>query len=258
MGGGASKSPFVAVAAARELTRSADDGRVVHIVGTVEAANGDVLSSPFGGSRGPAVRVLTKRQDGTTAGSVAQSALDFWVASGSARVRVLVPQADAWAWHLRQTNCTHNLMVDEAGLNFVGGGKKHYYNELKPLPDGMEFWETLISPYEPVSMIQKFGGPRGDDVQKPRMAIEQTLRIGDPVAVVGVLGQTEAGELTISPQLPKGKGQISNDPRVAASLNGVQSRRRPSKEELADEQLRVIPLARHKKAQAAARTGAKW
>ena len=261
MGSGASKSPFSTHTVEPQLPLSAGDGHIVHIVGRVAVAKSDVLSSPFGGQHGPAVRVLAKRQDGSTAladrGWVAQSAIDFFVTAGSAKVRVVVPEVDAWAWHLRQTNRTHNICVNGDGSSLVGGGAKHNFQSLAPLPDGMEFWQVCSPSNDSLAAMQKLRGSISEghagreDVQRPRMVLEQTLCVGDEVAVIGVLGQTEAGELTISPQLPKGKGQISNDVRVAKSLNGVPAARDAGEDDGAEP--RVIPICKNKKTRTMAR-----
>lgn len=80
------------------------------------------------------------------------------------------------------------------------------------------------------------------------MAVEQTLQLGDPVAIVGGLGVTESGEITISPTLPKGKGMISNDASFAPSLKESAGGGGGGGGGGDAADVRVIPLGKHKKA----------
>ena len=157
MGAGAS-SPFKATPIERELPRhvvATDVGRVVHLVGTVAAADGTVLSSPFGGQRGTAVRVAASRQNTSKVGSFrAQSALEFYVTSGGTWVRVLVPDVEAWAWRLNTTHTAYNIMVDEE-RNMLSGGKMHEHSKIGIKPDAMAFWERLNGGRDPIEMIQQ-------------------------------------------------------------------------------------------------------
>lgn len=260
MGGGVS-SPFKSTPVERELPRhvgATDGGRVAHIVGTVAVADATVLSSPFGGHCGAAIRVAASRQNTSKMGAFrAQSALEFYVTSGSTKVRVLVPDVESWAWRLKTTHTAFNIMVDEDN-NMVSGGKMHEHSKVEVRPDAMTFWERLNGGRDPVTMIQHMAPQRrprdsavwtslgtgmSEDLQKPRMAIEQTLQIGSPVAIVGAFGVTEGGEITISPATGKGKGTITNDPSFAASL--VEA---VGDDGGGSEGVRVVPMGKHKKA----------
>lgn len=94
MGGGVSK-PFSKPAEPRlpsERTFS-NAGAAVHLVGTVAAVDGKVLSSPFGAHQGPAIEITALRRSLYDGGDQklfrAYSALDFYITDGSSKIRVL-------------------------------------------------------------------------------------------------------------------------------------------------------------------------
>ena len=223
----------------------------MHVVGTVAAA-GTVLKSPFAGDCGPAVRIIVGRQGLSYPRGCwrAQSALDFYVVDGNSRIRVLVPDIERWAWRLRDTHAAHNIMVHEKDDCIVSGGEIGQHRELEERPDALDFWRRLNGGFDPVNSIQHIKEAGFEDLQKPRQAFEQTLRLGDSVAVVGALRQSADGELTLSAEA-KGKASITNNAQLAASLRGFVPFGVPhdgaGREQDAGE-LRVVPLARHRKA----------
>lgn len=253
---------FTTVAATTSRPSRDDSGQVVHIVGTVGAAD-VALSSPFGGAQGAAIRITCSRQStiGVSHGAFrAQSAVDFYVVTDSGtKIRVAVPDVEAWTWRLGTSHTAFNIMIDKTGTTLYSGGKMHEHSAIEARPDAMLFWERLNGGRDPVSMLQRIPVDRADgtafttvgpghnaeDLNRPRMAVEQTLQLGDAVAVLGVLGVAENGELTISPQLRKGKGAITNEPSVAASLKDVRGGVAAA---APGEELRVVALGKHKKA----------
>ena len=123
--------------------------------------------------------------------------------------------------------------------------RRDSHDQVEERPDALQFWERLNGGLDPVGAIQRLG-PGGEDLQRPRMAVEQTLKLGDAVAIFGMLGQGADGELTLSPEVgdgKKAKGAITNDMRVAATLQGVQ----PLPPDPTSE-VHVLPLGKHKKA----------
>lgn len=272
MGGGAS-SPFKSVPVETELPRQLGDaevGRVAHLVGTVTAADGKVISSPFGNHNGPAIRIYARRQllgNQTSHGAFsAQSALDFYVTDGAANIRVVVSDVEAWAWKLKPTHEAFNIMRSAAGDALLSGGKNGEHSKIEVRPDAIGFWERLNGGRDPIHRIQIIAPERADatllttpmhneDKQLPRMAVEQTLQLGDTVAVIGVLGRAPDGELTISPQTAKGKGTITNDATYAASLAGAPTVQGGVSGALTDD-VRIVSLGKHKKAKTYG--GKKW
>jgi hypothetical protein len=283
--GGGSSSPFQAIPAERELPRTlstSDVGRVAHLVGTVTAADGKVLSSPFGGMCGVAIRITASRQSGLSSTSShgsfrAQTALPFYLADGGVKIRVLVPDVEAWGWRLATTHTAFNIMRDEEGMLWSGGDRPHQHSAIEARPDGAIFWERLNGGRDPLNMLQLIPASRTDggewtdsgalravggaynaeDLQKPRMAVERTLQLGERVAIIGVLGATEDGEITISPQMPKGKGTITNDASFAkSSLGPGAGAAAPPPPDAPDVELRVVPMGKHKKAKTFA--GKRW
>ena len=118
MGSGSSTS-FKSIA--ESLPRASDAGRVVHVVGTVGAVDGVVLSSPFGGDVGAAIRIACSRQAALSSKGIAhgafraQSAVDFHVvSSGGIKIRVLMSDVEAWAWRLGTSHTAYNIMVDKS------------------------------------------------------------------------------------------------------------------------------------------------
>ena len=269
--GGGSSSPFNAVPVEHELPRH-NLGKTVHIVGKVSAADGTVLSSPFASHRGPAIRVTASRQGPASSGLQsnshgafrAEAALDFFVTDGTSKVRVCIPDVTAWAWRLRETHSAFNIMRDMAGM-LHSGGNPNEHRKIEPRPDAAQFWERLNGGRDPLERMQLIPAVRNpgraastamgvggfaEDLQRPRMAVEQTLQLGDTVAVLGLLGESADGELTITPQLANGKGTINNDSRIASSLVGRSLTAPPP------DDLRVVPMGKHKKAKNYA--GKKW
>ena len=95
MGGGVSK-PFSKPAEPRLPSERAfsNAGAAIHLVGTVAAVDGKVLSSPFGAHQGPAMRDHGAAQEFLYDGGDqklfrAYSALDFYITDGSSKIRVL-------------------------------------------------------------------------------------------------------------------------------------------------------------------------
>lgn len=257
MGAGSSSSAFQRVPAER-LPRepsSSNLGQLVQLVGTVVAADGAALSSPFNGDVGPAVRVMTRRQTGAMTGFKAQAALDFYVASGADRIRAVVPDVESWTWRLQETHVAHNIQLDVTQDVIVSGGRRHEHRLVEPKPDALHFWERLNGGHDPVSRIQ-FVGTQSEDWQRPRQAHEQTLKLGDAVSVVGFLNGAASGELTLSATWPgsKGRGCITNDPAVAKSLRDVRATLGAARE--GDNNVRVVPMARHASAKGYA--GIRW
>lgn len=235
----------------------------VHLVGTVAPVELKVISAPFSGHQGVAVRVKATKEfthSGNNALFWAQTALDFYVADGYSKVRVVVSDADCWAWKLRETHEANNIMVDENRQNLLSGGKLHEHRMIEPRTGALEFWERLNGGCDPVERIQRLrdvegaghlsaalGGVGPEDLQRPRRAYEQTLLVGDAVAIHGILSMGEDGQPMVTPELPGGKkGMITNDPKVAASLNGRASASAVLPQEQGE--LRVIQMGKHKKA----------
>ena len=251
MGGGVSR-PFSKPAELSLPSERAfsNAGAAVHLVGTVAAADGKVLSSPFGAHQGPAIEITALRRGLYDGGDQklfkAYSALDFYITDGSSKIRVRVPEMDAWSWMLHVSHAAYNIMRDETGTVFMSGGQQGEHRKIEPRPDGYEFWDRMGRLYDPVQKVQK-DLPSGEDIQQPREALERTLQLGDAVAVYGVLGRdADSGELTLSP-LDKKKGAISNNPSVAGSLRGY------TPVSVAHEEVRVIALGKHKKAKSSRR-----
>ena len=273
MGGGAS-SPFKAVAPESVLPRQCNSSRVVHVVGIVVApADGTVLGSPFGGHQGMAIQVAAGRQAGHGASTAANNhgsfralaAIDFFIsdAASSTRIRVAVngSDVDAWAWQLLETHTAYNIMRSRAGNVLLSGGNLHQHSKIAERPDAVHFWERFNGGLDPVQMIQIIAADRQDDstaatalgvgqssedLQRPRMAVERTLQAGDPVAILGLLEQGAEGELILSPRMPKGRGTITNSPKLAASLADRQ--RRDDADGASTQDLRVLPMALSKNA----------
>ena len=223
-------------------------GAAVHLVDTVAAADGRCFHIRT--HQGPAIEITALRSGLYDGGDQklfrAYSALDFYITDGSSKIRVRVPEMDAWSWMLRVSHAAYNIMRDETGTVFMSGGQQGEHRKIEPRPDGYEFWDRMGRLYDPVQKVQK-DLHSGEDIQQPREALERTLQLGDAVAVYGVLGRdADSGELTLSP-LEKKKGAISNNPSVAGSLRGY------TPVSAAQEEVRVIALGKHKKAKSSRR-----
>lgn len=165
----------------------------VQVVGCVAHA-GCVLESPFTEEQGVAIRIVAKVPSGGFGGGaektlfIAKCCVGFNVTDGVRTLHVDVKEQSEWLLHLKRTDVIHNIYRDDEQGCLQSGGEKGRRSQRRERPYALKFWHDFNQGKDhPSRMTQANGKGMSGFGNRPRMALEYVLKVGDPVAVKGTL-----------------------------------------------------------------------
>lgn len=197
-------------------------GEHVQILGRVGHA-GKVFESPFTEKQGVAMKIeaiIPSHTGGAQKTSfTARSCTSFDLVDGPQSVRILVSAQSQWRLDLNKTGDIFNIYSDSQTsptILYSGGAKIGLKSEAKPRPNALKFWRDFNGGKDPPERMTPFEGKGMVGFgNRPRMAREYVLSVGDFVSVVGTLNKTADGDLVLE---AAGRGYITNSTASCIAL----------------------------------------
>lgn len=129
----------------------------------------------------------------------AKSCVSFNVTDGAKTVLVDVKNQSQWQLTLKKTDEIFNIYRDDHKGCLQSGGERGRISQGVVRPHALKFWNDFNQGKDPPSRMTPVnaGGMSGFG-NRPRMAFEYVLKVGDPVSVTGTLRQVNGSLVLVA------------------------------------------------------------
>lgn len=195
----------------------------VHVAGVVQHL-GTAIAVPFVDAHAAIARIDAFKPTALRSASdkkvfSASKAIDFAVSDGIHSVRVNMAELDNWTLELAYKKVLNILRDDELGCLVSGGDAPGLYSQCEPKPGALEFWSAYNQGIDPPQNITGTQDGMAAQGNRPRMARVFSLKIGEPVAIVGVVREAAGSRVLVPLQI--GQCGITNKQETSRNLSKI-------------------------------------